>query len=59
MTVNYLDRTMATMADKHIYWGQASLLAQIGLLDPAGLPIPVNRAAKILDLSLPNLIYNG
>ena len=59
MTVNYLDRTMATMADKHIYWGQASLLAQIGLLDPAGLPIAVNRAAKILDPRLASLIYKG
>jgi carboxymethylenebutenolidase len=24
---------------EHIYWDQASLLAQVGLLDPAGLPV--------------------
>jgi hypothetical protein len=33
-------------------WNQASLLAQIGLLDPTGLLIVVNHAAKILDPSL-------
>ena len=44
---------------EHIYWDQASLLAQIGLLDPTGLPIAVNHAAKIPDPSLPNLIYKG
>ena len=27
------------VASEHIYWDQASLLAQIGLLDPADLPI--------------------
>ena len=43
---------------EHIYWDQASLLAQIGLLDPTGLPIAMNHAAKILDPSLPNLIYS-
>jgi carboxymethylenebutenolidase len=25
---------------EHIYWDQASVLVQIGLLDPAGLPVP-------------------
>jgi hypothetical protein len=24
---------------EHIYWGQASVLAQVGLLDPTGLPV--------------------
>ena len=27
------------VAYEHIYWDQASVLAQIGLLDPEGLPI--------------------
>jgi carboxymethylenebutenolidase len=38
-----LDAAMATMADDpylvHVYWDQASLLVQVGLLDPAGLPV--------------------
>jgi len=42
---------------EHIYWDQASLLAQIGLLDPSGLPIAPDHAAKLLDPSLPNLVY--
>ena len=42
---------------EHIYWDQASLLAQIGLLNPSGLPICPDHAAKILDLSLPNRQY--
>lgn len=27
------------LAHEHIYWVQASLLVQVGLLDPAGLPV--------------------
>ena len=42
---------------EHIYWDQASLLVQIGLLDPTGLPIAPSNAAKLLDPSLPNLRY--
>ncbi len=36
------------VAYEHIYWDQAGLLAQLGLLDPAGLPIASNTAAQLL-----------
>ena len=40
---------------EHIYWDQASVLVQIGLLDPAGLPVAgVVTAQKLLDESLPS-----
>jgi carboxymethylenebutenolidase len=40
---------------EHIYWDQASVLVQIGLLDPAGLPVAdVQTAKKLLDESLPS-----
>jgi carboxymethylenebutenolidase len=35
---------------EHIYWDQASLLVQIGLIDPAGLPVTgVEQAENVLD----------
>jgi carboxymethylenebutenolidase len=40
---------------EHIYWDQASVLVQIGVLDPAGLPVAgVATARKLLDESLPS-----
>jgi carboxymethylenebutenolidase len=40
---------------EHIYWDQASVLVQIGLLDPTGLPVAgVVTARKLLDESLPS-----
>lgn len=43
------------LVNEHIYWDQASVLVQIGLLDPAGLPVAGReQAAKILDPSLPS-----
>ena len=40
---------------EHIYWDQASVLVQIGLLDPKGLPVAgVETAHKLLDESLPS-----
>jgi carboxymethylenebutenolidase len=40
---------------EHIYWDQASVLAQIGLLDPTGLPVAgIEAAKKVLDPSLPS-----
>ena len=36
------------VAYEHIYWDQAGLLAQLGLLDPAGLPIASDTAAQLL-----------
>jgi hypothetical protein len=39
----------------HIYWDQASVLVQLGLLDPDGLPIAgAETARKVLDVSLPS-----
>jgi carboxymethylenebutenolidase len=43
------------LVHEHIYWDQASVLVQIGLLDPAGLPIAgVETARKTLDRTLPS-----
>ncbi|MBR0858089.1 dienelactone hydrolase family protein [Bradyrhizobium liaoningense] len=41
--------------NEHIYWDQASVLAQIGLLDPETLPIAgIETAKKLVDESLPS-----
>lgn len=38
------------IAYEHIYWDQATVLVQIGMLDPAGLPVAGREAAaKVLD----------
>jgi carboxymethylenebutenolidase len=40
---------------EHIYWDQASVLVQVGLLDPKDLPVCGSESArKLLDPSLPN-----
>ncbi len=36
------------VAHEHIYWDQASVLVQIGLLDPAGLPVTGAAQAKLI-----------
>lgn len=37
---------------EHIYWDQASVLVQIGLLDPATLPVPgAEEAERLLELA--------
>jgi carboxymethylenebutenolidase len=42
------------ISHEHIYWDQASVLAQIGLLDPTGLPVcGAESARKVLDPKLP------
>ena len=42
------------VAHEHIYWDQASVLVQVGLLDPAGLPVAgAETARKVVDKSLP------
>lgn len=42
------------LAHEHIYWDQASVLVQIGLLDPNNLPVAgVETARKALDPKLP------
>ena len=41
--------------NEHIYWDQASVLVQIGLLDPTGLPVAgIETAKKLLDEQLPS-----
>jgi carboxymethylenebutenolidase len=43
------------LAHEHIYWDQASVLVQLGLLDASTLPIVgVETARKALDPSLPS-----
>jgi carboxymethylenebutenolidase len=42
------------VAHEHIYWDQATVLVQLGLIDPAALPVAgAESAAKALDPSLP------
>jgi carboxymethylenebutenolidase len=42
------------LAHEHIYWDQASVLAQLGLLDATNLPVAgVESAEKVIDPSLP------
>jgi carboxymethylenebutenolidase len=36
------------IAYEHIYWDQATVLVQLGLLDPAGLPVAGREAAAQL-----------
>jgi carboxymethylenebutenolidase len=41
--------------NEHIYWDQASVLVQIGLLDPKLIPSAgIETAKKVLDKSLPS-----
>jgi carboxymethylenebutenolidase len=43
------------ISHEHIYWDQASVLVQIGLLDPTGLPVSgAESARKVLDPYLPS-----
>src|SRR3990167_6869475 len=40
---------------EHIYWDQASVLVQIGLLNPKGLPVcGIEQAQKMLDKNIPS-----
>ena len=43
------------LAHEHIYWDQASVLVQIGLLDASALPVAgIESARKALDPRLPS-----
>ncbi len=43
------------LVHEHIYWDQASVLVQIGKLDPAGLPVAgAETARKVMDKTLPS-----
>jgi carboxymethylenebutenolidase len=40
---------------EHIYWDQASVLVQIGLIDPMNLPVAgIATAKKLVDETLPS-----
>jgi carboxymethylenebutenolidase len=42
------------ISHEHVYWDQAGVLVQVGLLDPAGLPVSgAESARKVLDPNLP------
>ncbi len=42
------------ISHEHIYWDQASVLVQIGLIDPKGLPVVgAESARRVLDPRLP------
>src|SRR5215471_15710258 len=43
------------LVHEHIYWDQASVLVQIGKLDPNGLPVAgAESARKVMDKTLPS-----
>ena len=43
------------LVHEHIYWDQASVLVQIGVLDPTGLPVTgAESAHKAVDRNLPS-----
>jgi carboxymethylenebutenolidase len=42
------------VSHEHIYWDQATVLVQLGLLDPKGLPVVgAESARRVLDPKLP------
>jgi len=42
------------ISHEHIYWDQAGVLVQVGLLDPSGLPVSgAESARKVVDPKLP------
>ncbi len=46
------------ISHEHIYWDQAGVLVQVGLLDPNGLPVTgAESARKVRDPSLPSRVY--
>ena len=46
------------ISHEHIYWDQAGVLAQVGLLNPAGLPVTgAASARKVLDPKLPSRVF--
>ena len=47
------------VAYEHILWDQASVLVQLGLLDPEGLPVVgAGAAAKLRNPALPDPFFN-
>jgi|SRR5580765_266959 len=54
-TVSIVQFRDGKLFNEHIYWDQASVLVQLGLLDPSTLPVAgVETARKVADPSLPS-----
>lgn len=49
--------TDGKISHEHIYWDQASVLVQVGLLNPAGLP--VGGAEIAVNPKLPSRRFSG
>jgi carboxymethylenebutenolidase len=48
------------ISHEHIYWDQASVLVQVGLLNPAGLPVGgAEIARKVVNPKLPSRRFSG
>ena len=48
------------ISHEHIYWDQASVLAQTGLLNPAGLPVGgAEIARKVVKPKMPSRRFSG
>ena len=46
------------ISHEHIYWDQAGVLVQVGLLDPKGLPVSgAESARKVLNPKLPSRVF--
>ena len=46
------------ISHEHIYWDQAGVLVQIGLLDPKGLPVTgAESARKVVNPKLPSRVF--
>ncbi len=46
------------ISHEHIYWDQAGVLVQVGLIDPAGLPVTgAESARKVLNPKLPSRTF--
>jgi len=46
------------ISHEHIYWDQAGVLVQVGLLDPKGLPVTgAESARKVADPTLPSRAF--
>ena len=53
-----LDLKDGKISHEHICWDQAGVLAQVGLLNPAGLPVTgAASARKVLDSKLPSRVF--
>lgn len=53
-TVGIIQFRDGKLLSEHLYWDQASVLVQLGLLDPSTLPVAgVETARKLADPSLP------